>query len=187
MFSKIEIPFDQIPQLSKRDVTYQTNPEALSGFFAHAQSLEAIGDVIKHKEQHPVDREGLVDQLLKDYSNLPTTEKVIQNIEALRSERAFTIITAHQPSLLTGPLYFIYKICGAISTSRNLKKAYPDYDFIPCFITGGEDHDFEEIATIRLFNKEFTWHNDQVGAVGRMTISELKPLLDEVLLVCFNA
>ena len=92
----------------------------------------------------------------------------------------FTVVTAHQPTLLTGPLYFIYKICSTINLSRQLNQRYDDHVVHPVFIAGGEDHDFEEMNHARFFGKEFVWESDQQGSVGRMSIKGLEPVLSEV-------
>ena len=54
------------------------------------------------------------------------------------------------------------------------------------FVTGGEDHDFEEMNHVRLFNKKLVWENDEKGSVGMMqtaslqtVLAELKPILGD--------
>ena len=51
------------------------------------------------------------------------------------------------------------------------------------FVTGGEDHDFDEIATMHMFNKDFTWETNQVGSTGRMSHDGLDSVLSSVLAV----
>ncbi|MEM8584735.1 MAG: bacillithiol biosynthesis cysteine-adding enzyme BshC, partial [Bacteroidota bacterium] len=101
-------------------------------------------------------------------------------IEALGSKHGFSVITAHQPSLFTGPLYFIYKICSCINLARQLNSAYPDRTVVPVFITGGEDHDFEEINHLHLYGKTISWQEDQGGPVGKLPTSSLTPVLEEL-------
>ncbi|MBK7221085.1 MAG: bacillithiol biosynthesis BshC [Saprospiraceae bacterium] len=38
---------------------------------------------------------------------------------------------AHQPSLLTGPLYYIYKIFSAINLAEALSVRFPNNHFVP--------------------------------------------------------
>jgi uncharacterized protein YllA (UPF0747 family) len=76
-------------------------------------------------------RQVLTQTLREQYKNYKTTEQVTQNIERLNDSKTFTVTTGHQLNIFTGPLYLIYKIVTVINTSKSLKDAYPDYNFVP--------------------------------------------------------
>jgi bacillithiol biosynthesis cysteine-adding enzyme BshC len=177
MYDRLEIPFSEVPQLSQRDVLLQEEEDRFSGIIKHKASIDSFDEAIKMRAQCPVRRDVLVETLDKQYQGRLRHEAVDSNIQLLGYENTFTIVTAHQPSMLTGPLYVIYKICSAIQLTTHLKEQYPTYHFVPCFISGGEDHDFEEIATIQLWNQSFSWETHQKGAVGRMTMDGIPDLL----------
>jgi len=121
--------------------------------------------------------------VLKDqYGAFANVDKQLKLIELLKDSSTFTVTTAHQPSLLTGPLYYIFKIASVINLSRKLKVRYPQHDFIPCFITGGEDHDFEEINHLQLFNQEIVWETEswKGGSVGQLDTAGLDAVIDQV-------
>ena len=61
----------------------------------------------------------------------------------------------------------------------SLKKAYPDYNFVPVYWMATEDHDFAEINHFSLFGKKYEWNTEQKGAVGRMNPKELETLISE--------
>ncbi len=180
IYTKKDVSFEDVPQLSARDKAYQRGDERLSPFIKYPAELASFDKVFKDRSEYTIDRALLVSTLIKQYKSLPTSDLTLQHIKELSSTKTFTIITAHQPSLLTGPLYFIYKICSVIKLSRQLNEAYPDYKVVPVFVTGGEDHDFEEIATMHMFNKDFTWETNQVGSTGRMTHDGLDSVLTAV-------
>lgn len=92
-------------------------------------------------------------------------------IDALKESNTFTVTTGHQLSLYTGPLYFIYKIFHVIKLSEALNKKYVDYNFIPVYWMASEDHDFEEIKSIKLFNENYAWNSEQEGAVGNFNLN----------------
>ena len=71
--------------------------------------------------------------------------KLAENIDALLSPDTFTITTAHQPNIFTGPLYFIYKILHAIRLAAHLQNSLPQYRFVPVYYMGSEDADLEEL------------------------------------------
>jgi bacillithiol biosynthesis cysteine-adding enzyme BshC len=91
------------------------------------------------------------------------------------------VTTGHQLNIFTGPLYFIYKIVTVINACIELKKAYPEYNFVPVYWMASEDHDFEEISYFRFNGKKFTWETDQQGAVGRFSPKSLKGIIDNIL------
>ncbi|MEM9918155.1 MAG: bacillithiol biosynthesis cysteine-adding enzyme BshC [Bacteroidota bacterium] len=174
------IPFDQIPQLSKRDVAYNDGTDTLKGFYKYDVTLEAFAEVMADKKQSPINRSVLVEVLQEQYERFHAAELTQKQIHSLADENTFTIVTAHQPSLFTGPLYFVYKIMSAINLSRRLKAQYPEQHFVPVFVTGGEDHDFEEINHLHLFNKTIEWQNEEQGAVGMMKTASLSGVLEQL-------
>jgi len=175
-----KIPFTEVPQLSDKDIAYATGHEALRPFYKYEAHTEAFARVMEDKRQSATDRELLVRTLQAQYETMDRSEQVNANIESLRQDTTFTVATAHQPALFTGPLYYLYKIFSTINLSEHLRKHYPDFDFVPVFINGGEDHDFEEVNHLHLFNKTLTWENDQNGPVGQMTTDTLQPVLREL-------
>lgn len=177
-------PFQEVPQFSSKDIAYATAEDSLKPFYKYSVSLESFAKVIQDRKSTPVNREVLVNTLQKQYASIATTEAVKKSIAALGSENTFTIITAHQPALFTGPLYYIYKIISTIRLVEELREVYSDYQFVPVFISGSEDHDFEEINHANIFGKPIVWHNEEAGACGMMRTHTLgKPLaeLKEIL------
>ncbi len=178
------IPFPQVPQLSSRDVAYATQDERLRPFYNYSTTLEAFEQVIADKQKEDINRVQLVKSLRDQYAQLSTPGKSADQISLLEKDNTFTLVTAHQPSLFTGPLYFVIKICSTINLARKLNAAYPHYNFVPLFITGGEDHDFEEINHLHLFGKTVSWESGESGAVGAMstaTLNEPLEALKEIL------
>ena len=101
------------------------------------------------------------------------------NIKLLADNKTFTITTGHQLNIFTGPLYFIYKIVTAINLGKELKQAFPDYNFVPVYWMATEDHDFEEINHVKIEDKMLTWNKQAAGATGQTGYQgyHWKPLL----------
>ena len=175
-----KLAFDQVPQFSKRDIAYTNGVKELRPFYKYDVELSAFEQVIEDKKKGVKFRKELVEVLTHQYAELSADAKVINNITALAHENTFTIITAHQPSLFTGPLYYIYKIVSAINLTEQLNEEYPNYKFVPVFILGAEDHDFEEINHVNLFGKKIVWKNEEKGAVGQMKTASLKNVISEL-------
>ena len=173
-------PFDQVPQFSQRDIAYTLEDQRLASFYKYPVNLQSFEQVIQNKQNQDIDRDLLVEVLKDQYQHFSLSEETQHNIEALAQKQTFTVITAHQPSLFTGPLYFIYKICSAIHLAEQLQEHYPEYHFVPLFISGGEDHDFEEINHLNLFGKSLVWENQENGAVGRMQTQSLQAVIQQL-------
>jgi bacillithiol synthase len=173
-------PFEKISQLSDKDIAYATEAPALRRFFKYRAHIDSFAKVMDDKKKDLTDRSALVETLREQYQKYETSGRVKENIESLLHGHTFTITTAHQPCLFTGPLYYIYKIISTINLAENLQARYPDRRFVPVFISGGEDHDFEEVNHTYLFGKRLQWDSEESGSVGMMKTQSLKPVLNQL-------
>jgi len=119
----------------------------------------------------------LADALTEQYTSLEPYIITKQNIDLLRQENTFTVVTGHQLNLFTGPLYFLYKIVSAINLAKELKEAYPEYNFVPVYWMATEDHDFEEINYFNFKDKKIKWPRESTGPVGRLDNEGLDAVL----------
>lgn len=178
------IPYSETGNFSSLVQDYLAGADSLQPYHKYTPDAAGIKQAIADRSKYPVNRKVLVDVLTKQYEHLPKHDKVIANIEKLGSEDTFTICTAHQPNLLTGYLYFVYKILHAIKLADELNTLYTDKHFVPVYYMGSEDNDLEELGTFRYNNQKYIWDADlQKGAVGRMKTQSVKPLLNELFRV----
>lgn len=152
----------------------------LEPFYNRYPSIENFKHQIAQKKISSEKRKVLVEVLLKQYADFETSELVKHNIQLLLKENTFTVTTAHQPNIFTGPLYFIYKILQAIQLANALKKQYTENHFVPFYWMGCEDHDFEEINHIHLNDETLTWQDYQGGATGRYNTDSLQELITTI-------
>lgn len=175
------LSFRQTGAFSKIAVDYIDQVPNLMSFVAHPPTMSGIQKSIEERKQFSTNREVLVRELKKQYASVDITGPVQKNIEALLSPGTFTITTAHQNNIFTGPLYFIYKILHAIKLADHLKKSLPEYNFVPVYYIGSEDADLEELNHIYLEGEKLTWNTKQTGAVGRMKVDkEVLTLIDVI-------
>ncbi len=172
------IDFADVPQLSDRDKAYQSNQNPFESLIKYKPDLASFAQAIQDRKEFPIDRALLVKVLNEQYQDMPNSELSKRNIELLRSENTFTIITAHQPVLFTGPLYYIIKIFSAINMAEKLKAIHPTFDFVPVFVSGGEDHDFEEVNKCKVYGKTIEWNQDKGGSVGRMNLDGIQESIE---------
>jgi len=166
---------------------YIDGQPALAPFYNRRPELAAFEAQIAEKQAaySPEARQRLVADLRAQYAELggEVPPAVAANLDLLARDTTFTITTGHQLNLLTGPLYFVFKIVTAVKLSQDLKAAYPQHDFVPVYWLATEDHDFAEINSFPLFGKTYSWAGPGGeaglgGPVGRLALSGL----DEELL-----
>ncbi len=174
------ISYEQTGYFSKIVIDYLQQNEWLKQFYQHPPDIEGIKEAVANRKKFP-HRRALAEELQKQYSGLKVSEKVLQNIHLLSDENTFTVTTAHQLNIFTGPLYFIYKILHAIKLAQELKTALPAYNFVPVYYMGSEDADFAELNNITVDGKRYEWQTKQTGAVGRMKVDKaFIKLIDEL-------
>ena len=81
-------------------------------------------------------------------------------------------------NLFSGPLYFLYKIISTINLCKQLKSAYPKYNFVPIYWMATEDHDFEEINHFVFKGKRISWNKETSGPVGRLSTNGLEEVFE---------
>ncbi|MBS1730163.1 MAG: bacillithiol biosynthesis cysteine-adding enzyme BshC [Bacteroidetes bacterium] len=166
-----QIPYSHTGSFSKLVMDYLDGVEALKPFYKYAPNLDGIQEAMKARGNFAY-RDDLVRVLHKQYDGLPVFEPVMRNLELLLNKNTFTITTAHQPNIFTGPLYVIYKILHVIKLASVLQETFPGKNFIPVFYMGSEDADLDELNHITVEGKSYQWMTAQTGAVGRMCIDE---------------
>lgn len=157
---------------------YLDDADKLKQLSSYVPELASIEQVLKVKADFN-NRKALVAALKNQYKDFVLSENTKQNLISLNNANTYTVCTAHQLCLFTGPSYFIYKILSAIKCAQVCKENFPAYHFVPVYWMGSEDHDFEEINHTYLYNKEIKWENDESGAVGKM-LSELSSSIEQL-------
>lgn len=90
-------------------------------------------------------------EVLKEYNlKIGPPSEVIDNIEKLKQEDCYVVVTGQQPGLMTGPLYTIYKAISAIVVCGNFSKR--DRSLGPVFWNASGDDDLSEVDHILLLN-----------------------------------
>lgn len=175
-----KVPFPKTKSFSDFFLDYIQQKENLKTFYNRFPSLENFESQIDEKKKNfsAHKRQLLHSTLIEQYDGLTLSTSVSENLDLLKNENTFTIVTGHQLNICTGPLYFIYKIVTVINACRKLKERYPGFNFVPVFWMASEDHDYEEIKSFRVFGKKYTWATQQNGAVGRFSTEGLPALVE---------
>lgn len=180
----IEIPLLEKIYSNKLLADLLNNNKQLKPFH-NGSTLEAINNsFLTQRDFELSKRKVLVNTVSKQYTScdLPIPEK----LDNLLNKGAFTVTTGHQLCLFGGPQYFIHKIISVISLAKKLKAKFPENEFVPIFWMASEDHDFQEISNINLFNKKLSVERDDSIAVGKLSPLIFKPIIDELKIIFEN-
>src|SRR5687767_162321 len=129
MFARQLIPYDKTNSFSKIVIDYLHSSDQLKPFYSFAPTVDGVKEAIDKKKKHKINRSLLKEQLKNQYAIIAAKEPVQKNIDLLEQENTFTVCTAHQPNLFTGPLYFMYKILHTIKLAAFLKEKFPENNF----------------------------------------------------------
>jgi len=128
------ISYQKSGYFSKLIVDYLEQKPELKALYNRFPTLENFRLQITEKEleyNNNTYRNTLVNALEQQYQGIDISEFTQNNLKLLSDTKTFTVTTGHQLNLFTGPLYFLYKIVSAINLCKELKQAYPDYNFVP--------------------------------------------------------
>lgn len=175
-----QIRYQETTYFSKLITDYLEENEKLTPFINNQFNLEGFVEAIEQRKKTLIPRAILVESLQQQYNNIKISELTKTNIQRLNNNNCFTITTGHQLNLFTGPLYFIYKIISTINLAKELKKAYPENDFVPVYWMATEDHDFEEMNHFSLLGNTFSLPKTTDGAVGRMKLTGVDAVLEQL-------
>ncbi len=178
------ITYQKSGYFTKLIIDYLDEKPELNSLYNRFPKLENFKEQIEEKSfnlnnNNNSKREVLVSELEKQYANFEVSNATKNHIKLLNSSNTFTVTTGHQLNLFTGPLYFIYKIISTINLCKQLKKEYPNHDFVPIYWMATEDHDFEEINYFNFKNKKIQWKRESSGPVGRLSTEGLKEVLSQ--------
>lgn len=164
------LPLEKTGYFSSLICDYVSADPKLEPLYNRFPNIEGFRKQIAEKgksfsQEH---REILCQSLLNQYQGIAASKSTLSHIESLKEQQTFTVVTGHQLNLFTGPLYFLYKIISTINLAKQLKKEFPNQNFVPIYWMATEDHDFDEINYFNFKGLKFQWNKEAGGAVGHL-------------------
>ncbi|WP_349410404.1 bacillithiol biosynthesis cysteine-adding enzyme BshC [Pseudalkalibacillus sp. SCS-8] len=142
--------------LKKKDdlyAAYLSGDSRVSGLFDYdPYDAGSYIDRWKELKERSFPREELYKHLSSYHKKLPTSEKTWMNIEKLKDPDSTVVVTGQQAGLMTGPLYTVHKCLSALLFAEQQEKRIGS-PVIPIFWVAGEDHDFDEVNHIHVFEE----------------------------------
>lgn len=168
--------FEHLP-FSKLFITYVQDFQQLSDFYdTNPFDQEAIGQKVETFE-FSGDRKETVRVLTAFNEPFDIHEEAQKNLNRLEDERALTVVTGQQLGVYGGPLYTIFKTISTIHLAKQLERKY-DYPVIPVFWMADEDHDYEEVRSLYVLDRdepqsfELPSKNNHLPTVAEMNLPE---------------
>jgi uncharacterized protein YllA (UPF0747 family) len=129
-------------------VDYLENWARVQNFYSRPYSLESIEKFARERPPlQTAHRQVLCDVLAEQQSKWGGHQRGISKLDS----GAVAVVTGQQPVLFTGPLFCIYKAISAIQIATRLEQA--GVKAVPVFWVAAEDHDFEEISSTLILDR----------------------------------
>ena len=146
------VNFSDIPGHENLFLDYLYEYENVTHFYRYDfRNKENYLKIFKSISEKPRASSSHISSILSEqYSTVDSSDLTKKNIKLLSDSRTMAIVTGQQLGIMGGPLYTFYKIITAIKLSRYLSERYDDYNFVPVFWLEGDDHDFNEIRSIKI-------------------------------------
>lgn len=133
----------------------------------------------RHKNRSAEFSASISSIIRSQYGEEAISKKTDVNINLLASGKTVAIVTGQQLGIFGGPLYTFYKTITAVKLAAQLKEKYEEYNFVPVFWMEGDDHDFAEITSLKVFGKdnelkEFKYNDDEEPDFNRGSVGQLK-------------
>lgn len=179
-YSKETVSPEECQNFKKSDILYWTHPEYFKSLISNIPGNESVLSQIHLKKKFYNHRIDFFNIIQDQYQLIDSHDQIWKQIFKLKSENCFAITCAHQPSVFGGPLYWWYKIIHTIAISQHYSTIFPEYNFVPIYFIGSEDHDFEEINHIKLFEEVLVWKQTGIIANGRRSTSGISDLVQNI-------
>jgi len=185
------VEFSKLPNFNNLFLDYisfgEEERKSLNHFFnAFYKTNDDFFNVIDEKVHNYntnryFDKNILMDILKMQNVEFGGTEATATNIELLKRDDTFAVVTGQQVGLYTGNIYTIYKTISTIKLAKNLKERFPQFNFVPLFWLESEDHDIDEANHIYILNKEnelvrVGFETEQTGSEDESPRRSTKPV-----------
>jgi bacillithiol synthase len=167
---QISLSYKKTNHFNSLIYNYLNREDYTKELYGHFPSKKNILKQSNQKLAHYSNREVLVSALYKQNQNLNLSPKQKENLEKLAKPNTATIATGHQLNLLTGPIYFLYKILETLKLCEELSHLQKKTHFVPIFWMASEDHDWQEINHLYYKQKKNEWKKSVSGSVGDVSL-----------------
>lgn len=175
-----KVAYSTTDKFSPIAVDYVENIDALRNYITDKPSVAACLTAAKNRVFSDKIRRDLVQVLNEQYDGVDIHPALRENLDKLGVRNTFTVTTGHQCVLLTGPLFFPFKVLNAIRLAKEFQDSDSNNQYVPVLWLATEDHDREEIEHVYVHGQKIEWTGDQTGPVGRMHLKGIESFIELV-------
>jgi len=176
------LPYNKLPGYNSIFLDYISDFEKLTSFYESDYRVkEDYLNTILDKQQNYLKgkeftRDTIANILETQNRLLNSSAKTFENIELLRKDNTYAVVTGQQLGMLSGNYYTVLKAINVIQLAEKLVIQHPDYNFVPVFWLEADDHDFLEVNNINIFDRENQIANIKYFEKGVEEERYLKPI-----------
>jgi bacillithiol biosynthesis cysteine-adding enzyme BshC len=150
----MKINFKRIPKMTDLFLDYIYDFQKEKEFYSIPPYEESeYNKLFNNLYNNNYERDLIVNVLKEQNFKFGNSQTTIESIDRLKRRDTFVIITGQQVGLFGGPMYTVYKAMTSINLARYLTMTTP-YTFLPLFWVEGEDHDFDEVKSSNIIDKD---------------------------------
>jgi bacillithiol biosynthesis cysteine-adding enzyme BshC len=132
---------------------YAYNFSALAPFYAGDPSASASwGDAIARARAYPRRHSEIAEVIAAQQQRRGAPAKAVESARQLADPRAVAVVTGQQAGLFGGPLYTLLKALTALRVAEQISLLH-QVPVVPVFWVDGEDHDWEEVRSVTVFDE----------------------------------
>ena len=154
-------------------------PSVAPLFAGNPADPAAWRETIARVQRGARDRNAIADILARQLKARSAPPAAHAAAERLREPATVAVVTGQQAGLFGGPLYTLLKAATAIQLARRIEAEH-HVAAVPVFWVDAEDHDWDEIKSAKVLDRDFALHQialaDVVGAgtqpVAALTLDE---------------
>jgi uncharacterized protein YllA (UPF0747 family) len=139
----------RLPPAAPLFMDYLEDWQKVQTFYSQEYSLDSIAKFARGRQRPEQSR---IDRLCAILSRQQQSFGAGQSSVEKLSAGAVAVVTGQQPGLFTGPHLSILKALSAVKIARNLEQF--GINAVPVFWIAAEDHDYEEIESAWVLNRE---------------------------------
>lgn len=160
------VSYSDLPGFQNLSLDYLYEFENVKRFFRHNfRDTDSYPEIIDQcsASENRADRTKVVQLIRDSYRGFQISKQTESNLNSLTSNKTIAVVTGQQLTIFGGPMYTFYKIITTVKLCRHLKEKFEDYNFVPVFWLEGDDHDYNEIASINIFDLQNNLKKIQFG------------------------
>ena len=161
--ARLPVDIRRFPWARRLAADYAFDFERLAPFFAgNPASADAWAAAVGRAQQHPRDRDAVADVVLAQLRRRQAPPEAEAAAALLRDPSCVAIVTGQQAGLFGGPLFTLLKALTALRLAERVR-AEQRVPAVAIFWIDAEDHDWDEVRQVGVFDGEFALRTVAVG------------------------